>query len=107
MEGLNFDTRKNLIDYDSVLSNQRELVYTQRDQMLLGKENLEILKGMTNTVAHDIARLYKNPDNEVHINANKVAEIINTKVFGASIITYHFFENKTIEQGEKIIFEIL
>ncbi len=107
VEGLNFDTRKNLIDYDSVLSNQRELVYSQRDQMLLGKENLEILKGMVNTVAHDIARLYKNPDNEVHINANKVAETINMKVFGAPIITYHFFENKTIEQGEKIIFEIL
>lgn len=107
VEGLNFDTRKNLIDYDSVLTNQRELVYTQRNQILLGKENSDILKGMVKVVAYDLARMFKNPDNEVHINANRVAEAINKSIFNAPIITYHFFENKTIEQGEKIIFEIL
>lgn len=107
VEGLNFDTRKNLIDYDSVLTNQRELVYTQRNQILLGKENSDILKGMVKVVAYDLARMFKNPDNEVHINANKVAEAINRSIFNTPIITYHFFENKTIEQGEKIIFEIL
>ncbi len=107
VEGLNFDTRKNLIDYDSVLTNQRELVYTQRNQILLGKENSDILKGMVKVVAYDLARMFKNPDNEVHINANRVAEAINKSIFNTPIITYHFFENKTIEQGEKIIFEIL
>ncbi len=107
VEGLNFDTRKNLIDYDSVLTNQRELVYTQRNQILLGKENSDIIKGMVKVVAYDLARMFKNPDNEVHINANRVAEAINKSIFNAPIITYHFFENKTIEQGEKIIFEIL
>lgn len=107
VEGFNFDTRKNLIDYDSVLSNQRELVYTQRNLLLKGKENFDILKGMVKTIAYDISRLYKNPDNEVHVNANKVAEVLNNKIFGAPIVTYHFFEDKTIEQGEKIIFEVL
>lgn len=107
VEGLNFDTRKNLIDYDSVLTNQRELVYTQRNQILLGKENSDIIKGMVKVVAYDLARMFKNPDNEVHINANRVAEAINKSIFNAPIITYHFFENKSIEQGEKIIFEIL
>ena len=62
---------------------------------------------MVKVVAYDLARMFKNPDNEVHINANRVAEAINKSIFNAPIITYHFFENKTIEQGEKIIFEIL
>lgn len=54
-----------------------------------------------------MARLYKNNDNEVNVNANKIAETFNRNIFGTPIITYHFFENKTIAQGEKIIYEIL
>uniref|UniRef100_A0A2C9JR41 Uncharacterized protein n=1 Tax=Biomphalaria glabrata TaxID=6526 RepID=A0A2C9JR41_BIOGL len=37
IEGLNFDSRKNLLEYDNVLSKQREVIYDQRDQILLGK----------------------------------------------------------------------
>lgn len=107
VEGLNFDTRKNLIDYDSVLSNQRELVYSQRNSLLKGAENTEILKGMTKAVAHDIVRLFKNEDNEAYANAEKTADVINSKVFGVPMITKEFFVNKTIEQAEKIAFEIL
>ncbi|MDE7075641.1 MAG: preprotein translocase subunit SecA, partial [Malacoplasma sp.] len=39
VEGLNFDIRKNLMDYDHVLSLQRELIYKQRDQILLKTSN--------------------------------------------------------------------
>ena len=34
VEGQNFDTRKNLLDYDDVLRKQREIMYKQRDIIL-------------------------------------------------------------------------
>jgi preprotein translocase subunit SecA len=36
VEGRNFDIRKNLLEYDDVMSEQRKTVYTIRQQLLLG-----------------------------------------------------------------------
>ncbi len=40
VEGTNFDTRKTLLDYDDVLSKQRQIVYGRRDKILFG-ENID------------------------------------------------------------------
>ena len=34
VEGRNFDFRKNLLEYDDVANDQREIVYAQRDSLL-------------------------------------------------------------------------
>ncbi|MEA3427711.1 MAG: preprotein translocase subunit SecA [Thermodesulfobacteriota bacterium] len=41
VEGHNFDIRKQLIDYDDVMNQQREVIYSQRREALTGK-NLKI-----------------------------------------------------------------
>lgn len=46
IESINFDIRKNLIDYDHVLTNQRELIYKQRDQILISNKFDKIVKQM-------------------------------------------------------------
>ena len=43
VEGRNFDVRKNLLDYDDVLSKQREIMYKKRDEILFA-DNIEDLK---------------------------------------------------------------
>ena len=35
IEGRNFDTRKNLLDYDDVLAKQRQIIYDRRDRIML------------------------------------------------------------------------
>jgi len=40
VEGYNFDIRKHLLDYDDILNDQRERIYTERDRVLL-KEVLD------------------------------------------------------------------
>ncbi len=42
IEGANFDMRKHLLDYDSVLNKHREIIYKKRDE-ILQKNNDEIL----------------------------------------------------------------
>ena len=38
VEGRNFSIRKNVLNYDDVLNKQREIIYTQRSQVLDGED---------------------------------------------------------------------
>ncbi|MDR0739929.1 MAG: preprotein translocase subunit SecA [Mycoplasmataceae bacterium] len=107
VEGLNFDTRKNLIDYDSVLSNQRELVYKQRDQILKNVDNVKILKNMASVVAKDIVSLFKLPSNETYVDATKLTQAINARVLNANLLSPDIFDNKTVIDAIKIFTKIL
>lgn len=107
VEGINFDTRKNLIDYDSVLSNQRELVYKQRDQVLKNSDNTSIIKNMARTVAKDLSSMFKSPKNEIYVDHEKLANALNTKLFNTNLISPDYFREKTTIEAEEIIFELL
>ena len=56
VEARNFSIRKSVLDFDDVMNRQREIIYTQRDQVLDG-ENLRetILKMIPDTVAAKVA----------------------------------------------------
>lgn len=41
VEGNNYDTRKNVLQYDDVVREQRELIYRERDQVLDEKKSLD------------------------------------------------------------------
>lgn len=107
VESINFDTRKHLIDYDSVLSNQRELVYKQRDQILKNLDNIQILKNMVGTVAKDIVNLFKLQNNETYVDSEKITFALNSKIFNTNLISPETFKNKTLDESKKIITDIL
>ncbi|HBX25666.1 MAG TPA: preprotein translocase subunit SecA [Firmicutes bacterium] len=43
IEGRNFDTRKNLLDYDDVLAKQRQIIYDRRDSIMLSGDIGELV----------------------------------------------------------------
>ncbi len=43
IEGMNFDTRKSLLDYDDVLAKQRQNVYDKRDRIIEGSDIKDIV----------------------------------------------------------------
>ena len=43
IEGQNFDVRKNLLDYDDVLSKQRQIMYAKRDQIIFASDINDLL----------------------------------------------------------------
>lgn len=49
VEGQNFDTRKSLLDYDNVLSNQRQIMYKQRDKILFSESVHDSIHGYFET----------------------------------------------------------
>lgn len=61
IEGHHFAIRKNVLQYDDVLSRQREIIYAQRDQVLDGENLKEQITNMIAEVAEKVVSRYINP----------------------------------------------
>lgn len=111
IEGFNYDSRKSVLNYDDVIRQQRDLIYTQRD-MILYNEDLKyiiermIIKSIQNVINFDF--LWKNKD---EIDYDALAKYINEQwlvilepVKVEDLIKYHddqlatFISNHIIEK---------
>lgn len=104
VESLNYDTRKNLIDYDYVLSSQRELIYMQRDTILLAQNNKIVFYRMLDTVIDDILFQSHNQPNIDIIDKHKLIEIANNTIFHSDYLMiddYLPINNKLLKQKLK------
>ena len=52
VEGRNFDIRKQLLEYDDVANDQRQIIYSQRDQLLDGDDVEEMITTIRSDVIH-------------------------------------------------------
>ncbi|AMS10415.1 preprotein translocase subunit SecA [Erysipelothrix rhusiopathiae] len=64
VEGVNFDIRKTLLDYDDVLRQQREIIYEQRDYVLENEDVHGIIKEMYKRVVSDTIASYTIPESK-------------------------------------------
>ena len=46
VEGMHFESRKHVLQYDDVMNQQRELIYEQRRRVLMGEDMKEYIAGM-------------------------------------------------------------
>jgi preprotein translocase subunit SecA len=61
VEGVNFDVRKTLLEYDDVLRQQREIIYEQRNFILENENVHAIVKDMFDRVVLNLIRSYTTP----------------------------------------------
>lgn len=56
VEGNNYDTRKQVLQYDDVMRSQREVIYSQRQQVIMETESLKpvIMSMIQRTVEHNV-----------------------------------------------------
>ncbi len=62
IEGKNFAIRKNVLQYDDVLSRQREIIYTQRDKVLDGEDLRDQISHMIDDVVARVVNRYVSND---------------------------------------------
>ena len=66
VEGHNFSIRKHLLEYDDVMNKQRESIYTQRREILRGKNMKEFIQGLIETLVEWLMETHtskeKSPD---------------------------------------------
>lgn len=63
VEGRNFAIRKNVLNYDDVMSAQREIIYGQREKVLNGEDIHEYILKMINDMISDTVDQYLLDDN--------------------------------------------
>jgi len=81
IEGLNFDARKNLLDYDNFIAQHRKAMYRQRDKILQSTNVLPILETMHKTVARDLLRIFtKIQGREQYIDYQDLIKAIENKI---------------------------
>ena len=64
-EGMNFAARKSVLQYDDVMNKQRELIYTQRNQVLDGKDIKDSVLKMIDETIDSYTQIYL-ADDVVH-----------------------------------------
>ena len=58
IEGNNFNLRKQVLDYDDVMNKQREVIYGQRKQVLVGDDLSENIQSMIESLVDDALAVY-------------------------------------------------
>ena len=58
VEAHNFEIRKHLIEYDDVMNKQREVIYTQRKEILAGNEIRDSFMGMVDETVTDLVATF-------------------------------------------------
>ena len=77
VEGQNFDTRKQLLEYDDVMRQQREIMYKERDDIMLSDDLSDIVKGMFKTAIElDVARFTKDDGKKPEVDIDKLTEYV-------------------------------
>ncbi len=77
VEGMNFDVRKTLLEYDDVLRQQRETIYQQRDEVLENDDVHSVVKGMFERVAGDLVESYTDrTERNPHVDVDGLTEAL-------------------------------
>ena len=58
IEARNFEIRKNVLQYDDVMNKQREIIYSQRRQVLMGEDVHDDIMNMLDTLIDEIVPVY-------------------------------------------------
>ncbi len=75
VEGRNFSIRKHVLQYDDVMNTQREIIYSQRRQVLDGQSLKENIKNMITELA------------EILVNSYSMEEVVNKEALKEEIRT--------------------
>src|SRR5690606_37520081 len=80
VEGNNFDARKQLLQYDDVIRQQREIIYKQRYEVIVSENLREIVENMIRTVLEREVYRYAAGDNKENWNLKSLIKYINANL---------------------------
>ena len=108
IEGQNFDVRKNLLDYDDVLSKQRQIMYSKRDQILYAKDINELLFETFKDCGIALCKrsIPENAQNKV-VNGENLVSIIVPRFLPDGVIKAGLYDESNPEEGGEDLGEVL
>ncbi|WP_404404800.1 preprotein translocase subunit SecA [Jeotgalibacillus malaysiensis] len=106
VEGNNFDARKQLLQYDDVLRQQREIIYTDRDEILESENLRHIVDKMVETTVHDAVDAHAPMVEETSKWDLKALEnFIFANLLPENVVTAEMLEGKSNDEMKSLIME--
>ncbi len=78
VEGYHFDMRKHLVDYDNVINNQREIIYSERRKILGGADLKSNILNMILEQISIIVEAHTAPENDPAVEIPKLINEVKT-----------------------------
>lgn len=105
VEGNNFDARKQLLSYDDVLRQQREIIYKQRNEVLESENLRDILENMILSSLSRHVEAFTPVDEEKETwNLQGIIDYVNGNLLQEGDITVEDISNKDTEEIIDVIF---
>ena len=108
IEGRNFDTRKNLLDYDDVLAKQRQIIYDRRDAIILAKDIGELIHSYFEETGKFFAKkaTVSGRDDGL-INGEALRKLIEPAFVPEGTFPASAYDEATVEEGAEDLGEFL
>jgi len=81
IEGNNFDSRKSILQYDDVVRKQREVIYSQREQLLMNEDITDLVYSMFTNAMTEAVSSYRDEE----YNYEELVHFLNTTYFQGKI----------------------
>ena len=115
VEGNNFDTRKQLLQYDNVMNEHREIIYSLRNEIIDSDSIRERIMSIINDNISNMVESYinstenysKNDNKEIIDSNTELVNHINKNIIRKNILKAKDLENKPIDEVKDIIFETI
>ena len=106
----NYAIRKRVLEYDDVMNKQRQLIYTERNEVLDGKDVHDQILKYFKPIVEEI--VYKYLDAEGEVTDERIALFNrdledNILERGTNLITREVYENKSDEKIEEYVYDTL
>ena len=105
VEGNNYDTRKSVLEYDEVMREQREIIYSQRLQIINEDKSLEkVTKGMIRRTIHRVVESHTLTDQK-EWNLEGIVDFAHNSICAPDELSISDLEGKTAAEIEEILYE--
>ena len=108
VEGFNFDRRKGLLDYDNVISKQREIIYDRRNE-ILDNESIRdrVLETFKSFVSYQVTSHLEPEGYLTENDINNIIELFNARYLKSKKLNVKDFEGKSNEETIDFIYDIV
>ncbi|MBG9542326.1 preprotein translocase subunit SecA [Cytobacillus firmus] len=105
VEGNNFDARKQLLSYDDVLRQQREILYGQRNEVLESENLREIVEKMIMTsIKRNVEGYAPRHEDEDNWNLQGIIDYVNGNLLNEGDLTINDIRGKDTDEIVETIF---
>ena len=105
VEGNNYDTRKSVLEYDEVMREQREIIYSQRLQIINEDQSLEkVTKGMIRRTIHRVVESHTLTDQK-EWNLEGIVDFAHNSICAPDELSISGLEGKSAAEIEGILNE--